>query len=190
MPPNSKRRGLRSTFAGLRSLFSKERPRDEERSRDEEPINLKISTIGSSSSNAHASVLLREPEETMKSAATIGMTRSTSGAGSPSHGGVDPFATQGARGHTMMGAATTGVSNALEEEPQSHSDMGPSTAESAHRHSLPLTVQEHTQSMSIFPNSQNANFHNVIFDSSQHVHNAQNSGEKGMLKCLQNISDY
>jgi hypothetical protein len=181
MPQNSKRPGLRSTFAGLRSLFSsKERPRDEE------PINLKISTVEASPSNAHASVLLREPEETMKSAATIGMTRSASGAGSPSHGGVDPFATEGARGRTMMGAATTGVSNAPGEGPQSHSDMGPSTAESAHRHSLPL---QHTQSMSIFPNTQNVKLRNVTFNSSQNVYHSQGSRKEGAQTCFWNLAD-
>ncbi|KAJ2919397.1 hypothetical protein MD484_g1026, partial [Candolleomyces efflorescens] len=162
MPPNSKRRGLRPIFVGLRSLFSSSNKHPQEK-----PVDFK-KIAASQASDLQASVTGREPAEIMTGAATTCIDPRGPRPGLPCHdGGADPSTSEGAGEASMIGAASTGQSNAF-ERPRFHSD--------------------HTQAMSIFPNLQNGKFSRVTFNSSQNIYHSKDSRKAGWDLLVDNVA--
>ncbi|RXW16892.1 hypothetical protein EST38_g8969 [Candolleomyces aberdarensis] len=103
MPPKSKRRGLKSIFAGLGSLFrpSKGSPRDEE------PTAHDMPTVEGSPNNVHGLTPLGRPEGSTMGAATI---VNASEDPPPPNSDVDPSTTERADRHPPLTEHTSSMS--------------------------------------------------------------------------------
>ncbi|RXW17647.1 hypothetical protein EST38_g8200 [Candolleomyces aberdarensis] len=92
MPPNSKRRGLKSIFSGLRSAFRSSKGR----AGDEEPMGHDMPTMESSPSNTDTSTPFRKPEGSTTGAAIM---VNASEDLLPHHSDADPSTAERAHSH-------------------------------------------------------------------------------------------